>query len=65
LIADLGPAKAISVTYLIPAFGIFWGALFLNETITLWTIVGCGFILTGVGMTTGVIGKKPTAASSN
>lgn len=65
LIADLGPAKAISVTYLIPAFGIFWGALFLNETITLWTVVGCGFILTGVGMTTGVIGKKPTTASSN
>ena len=27
LIAQLGPAKAISVTYLIPAFGILWGCL--------------------------------------
>lgn len=35
LIAALGPAKAISVTYLIPAFGILWGALFLDEKISL------------------------------
>jgi len=35
LIAELGPAKAISVTYLIPVFGILWGTLFLDETISL------------------------------
>lgn len=64
LIAHLGPAKAVSVTYLIPAFGLFWGYIFLNEQITSWIIIGCGFILLGVGLTTGVITKffKPMLA---
>lgn len=55
LIANLGPAKAISVTYLIPAFGLFWGSIFLNELITSSMIIGCGFILTGVALATGVL----------
>jgi drug/metabolite transporter (DMT)-like permease len=55
LIANLGPSKAISVTYLIPAFGLFWGSLFLEEMITSNMIIGCGFILTGVALATGVI----------
>ena len=57
LIADLGPAKAISVTYLIPVFGILWGYLFLEEAITLNVIFGGLLILFGVGLTTGVIGR--------
>lgn len=55
LIANLGPAKAISVTYLIPAFGLLWGSLLLNEVITTTMLVGCGFILTGVALTTGLL----------
>lgn len=54
LIANLGPAKAISVTYLIPAFGLIWGSLFLGEVITSSMIIGCAFILTGVALATGV-----------
>lgn len=55
LIDALGPIKAISVTYLIPVFGIIWGMLFLNETITHWTILGTLLICLGVALTTGVI----------
>jgi drug/metabolite transporter (DMT)-like permease len=55
LIANLGPAKAMSVTYLIPAFGLFWGSLFLDEVITSSMIIGCGFILTGVALATGLL----------
>ena len=58
LIAQLGPAKAISVTYLIPAFGILWGALFLGETISLMMVIGGGVILFGVALTTGVLQRK-------
>ncbi|MGB1262404.1 MAG: DMT family transporter [Cognaticolwellia sp.] len=58
LIAALGPAKAISVTYLIPAFGILWGALFLGETISLTMLIGGGVILLGVALTTGVLNRK-------
>jgi drug/metabolite transporter (DMT)-like permease len=57
LIANLGAAKAVSVTYMIPAFGLFWGYIFLNEEITPWIIVGCCFILLGVGLTTGLLSK--------
>ena len=58
LIAALGPTKAISVTYLIPAFGLFWGAIFLGEVITSTMMFGCGLILTGVALTTGVLSYK-------
>ena len=58
LIAQLGPTKAISVTYLIPAFGIFWGAMFLGETINFMMLVGGGVTLLGVALTTGVLGRR-------
>ena len=31
LIAHVGPANAISVTFLIPVFAVVWGWLFLGE----------------------------------
>lgn len=33
LIADIGPLRSLTVTFLIPPFGIFWGWLFLDETL--------------------------------
>ena len=32
LIADIGATGALTVTYLIPVFGVLWGALFLGES---------------------------------
>jgi drug/metabolite transporter (DMT)-like permease len=58
LIAQLGPAKAISVTYLIPAFGLMWGAVFLEETVSAIMIIGGVVILLGVALTTGVLQRK-------
>jgi len=58
LIAALGPTKAISVTYLIPVFGLFWGVIFLNEKISTTMLFGCVLILTGVALTTGMIGYR-------
>ncbi len=34
LIADVGPLKALTVTFLIPLFGVAWGWLFLDEVAT-------------------------------
>jgi drug/metabolite transporter (DMT)-like permease len=62
LITFLGPTKAISVTYLIPVFGLFWGVIFLNEIITSWMMLGCAFVLTGVALTTGAIKLKKRSA---
>ena len=30
-VADIGATGALTVTYLIPVFGVLWGALFLGE----------------------------------
>src|SRR5690349_2283036 len=31
LIADIGPQRALTVTFLVPLFGVLWAALFLGE----------------------------------
>jgi drug/metabolite transporter (DMT)-like permease len=45
LIADLGPTKALTVTFLIPLFALVWGALFLHETVNLNTLIGCALVV--------------------
>lgn len=47
LIVRIGPSRAISVTFLIPIFGMLWGALFLGEAISLSMILGTAVILAG------------------
>jgi drug/metabolite transporter (DMT)-like permease len=47
LIADVGPTRAMMVTFLLPALGMVWGALFLDETVTLPMIAGAALIVAG------------------
>ncbi len=54
LIANIGPNKAVTVTYLIPFFGVIWGGLLLNETLTIYMAGGGFFILLGVALSTGL-----------
>lgn len=55
LIASAGPARAIAVTYLVPVFGMLWGAIFLDESVTTGMIVSCAVIFLGTALTTGVV----------
>ncbi len=55
LIAHLGAARAITVTFLIPVFGLIWGAIFLGERLTPAMVFGCAVILLGTALTTGVL----------
>lgn len=57
LIARIGSHKAVTSTFMIPLFSIIWGALFLDETITAYRVMGCILVLLGVAMTTGVISR--------
>src|SRR6185503_7821724 len=59
LIASLGPARAISVTFLIPVFGVLWGRLFLREPVTPRILLGMAIILTGTASLSGVISTNP------
>lgn len=54
LVEHVGPTKTVSVTFLVPLFGIFWGILLLNEHITLGMIVGLIVIFIGVILMNGV-----------
>ncbi len=58
LLARLGATYASTVTFLIPAFAMLWGALFLDELITLNMLLGAGLILIGTSLTLGLSGRK-------
>ena len=64
LIVNVGPAKAITVTYLVPGFAVVWGTMFLNERLTTNMVIGCAIILTGTALATGMLslGSKSEAA---
>jgi drug/metabolite transporter (DMT)-like permease len=47
LIADLGATGALTVTYLIPVFGVLWGAVFLGEAVTLTMLAGGALVIVG------------------
>ncbi len=55
LLEHAGPTSAMAVTYLIPLFGMIWGWLFLDEAATATMLIGCGFILAGVAVATGIV----------
>ncbi|MHC0036944.1 DMT family transporter [Pseudoneobacillus sp. C159] len=48
LIEKVGPTKTLSVTFLIPVFGMIWASLFLKEHITVGMLVGLLVILGSV-----------------
>ena len=47
LIADIGATGALTVTYLIPVFGVSWGALFLGEAVSLAMLAGGALVILG------------------
>jgi drug/metabolite transporter (DMT)-like permease len=52
LIADVGPTKALTVTFLIPVFAMFWGVLLIGEHITASMAAGALIILVGTFLVT-------------
>lgn len=44
LLADIGPIKASTTTFLIPPFGVLWGALLLGEPLSWAYLPGCALI---------------------
>jgi drug/metabolite transporter (DMT)-like permease len=55
LIADVGPVKAITVTLLVPVFGMVWGVLLLHEPLTLGRVAGAAIILAGCALILGLV----------
>ena len=63
LIAHAGATNAISVTFLIPGFAMWWGWLIMDESPTPAMLLGCAVILLGTALATGLL-KLPTCAAA-
>jgi drug/metabolite transporter (DMT)-like permease len=52
LISKIGASRSMTVGYLVPLFGIFWGLVILGETLSFTALAGGSLILLGVMMAT-------------
>jgi drug/metabolite transporter (DMT)-like permease len=65
LIAKIGVSRAITVGYLVPLFGVLWGYIVLNESLSSSELAGGGLVLLGVMLATNFLSRfkrKPAVA---
>jgi drug/metabolite transporter (DMT)-like permease len=55
VLARVGAQRIMVIPYLIPAFGVLWGALLLGEPVSPRMLGGCAVILLGTALTTGLV----------
>jgi drug/metabolite transporter (DMT)-like permease len=55
IVGNAGPARALSVTYLVPVFAVLYGLLFLGEAVTPWMLICAVVIIVGTAMSTGLL----------
>ena len=64
LVADVGPTRTFTVTFMIPVFGTLWGALFLDEPVGLSTLAGGAVIVIATALVL-EIGTRRTVRSGS
>lgn len=55
LIEETGPARALTVTFVLPVFAVVYGVLFLHETVTPWMLVCAAVIVAGTALSAGLV----------
>lgn len=55
LIERAGPARALTVTFVIPVFAVAYGVLFLGEAVTPWMLLCGAIIVTGTALSAGLL----------
>ncbi len=67
LIADIGAASALTVTVLVPVFGVLWGHAILGEPLEWNTLAGALVVIVGTALVTGFSAKalfgRPSVAA--
>ncbi|MGA8516410.1 MAG: DMT family transporter [Burkholderiaceae bacterium] len=60
IIERAGPARAVTVTFLIPVFGVSYGSLFLSEIITVPMLLCAAVVVLGTALSAGALkfGKR-------
>jgi drug/metabolite transporter (DMT)-like permease len=59
LIEKAGPQRTLTVTFLIPVFAVFYGAVFLGEVVTPWMLLCAVVIVCGTALATGLVKFRP------
>lgn len=62
LIDGLGPARAITVTFLIPVFAVLYGSTLLGEALTPWMLLCGAIVVVGTALASGVLPLRASAA---
>ena len=67
LIENAGPTSTVTVTLLVPVFGLLFGVLLLDEPFGAGTLAGLVIILSSVVLITGIraVSDQPSAVSKN
>ena len=65
LLRNIGPQRAASVTYVIPLFGVLWGAAFLGERLEPMHVIGGSIIVAGSALVLGLKLRRPWPAAAN
>lgn len=60
LLKRTSATAAATVTYIVPVFGILWGSLFLDESITTRIVLGMLVALAGTALVTRLFRRSPT-----
>lgn len=61
LVGMIGPVRATAITYVNPAVAILAGVAFLDESVTVWTVVGFVLVLAGSFLIT----RRPAAVAGD
>jgi drug/metabolite transporter (DMT)-like permease len=67
LIERVGPQRALTVTFLVPVFGVIYGGLFLGEQLDARSLIGALVVLVGTALALGVfrVPMRPQRAPSS
>ncbi|MDD5335658.1 MAG: DMT family transporter [Rhodoferax sp.] len=55
LIENVGPARSLTVTFVVPVFALIYGAVFLHETVSGWTLLCAAIIVCGTALSANLI----------
>ena len=59
LIENVGPARSLTVTFVVPVFALIYGMVFLQETLSLWMLLCTAVIICGTALSANLIRLKP------
>jgi len=55
LVTHVGASRTVTVTFLIPLFGVLWGSVFLGEALKVGMLAGGAVVVLGTALATGVL----------